>query len=233
MRQIYKGGRLEIMASNLGQQYEQKIRDLLRAKSLLPLLLETNLDGNDAGFTHKGVSYFVEVKNRTAPDFGQKGLIWERSSKNWNWREQDIVSNLYDQFGAKKHIDKNFVPRRYSVEPLHKLTLADKKYDQKQFEKRGVELKNLNLLYQFYARKKCYYIQIEGKGLYYLLQDIANLNVPRFVPELNLRLRAKTHHSSPTYAYSFFAVMTAKTSAMHQSQFDLEEKAGKFPPITK
>ena len=220
------------MASNLGQLYEQKIRNLLRTKKLLPLILESNLDGNDAGFIHKGVPYFVEVKNRTAPDFGQKGLIWEKSSKKWEWREQDVVSKLYDQFGAKKHIDKSFVPKRYSVEPLHKLTLADKKFDQKSFEKRGIVLTNLNLLYKFYARKSCYYIQIENKGLYYLLQDVANLKVPRFVPELYLRLRAKTHHSSPTYAYSFFAVMTARTPAMHQSAFDLEEKAGAFPPIT-
>ena len=219
------------MASNQGQLYEKKIRDLLRAKSLLPLILETNLGANDAGFVHRGVNYFVEVKNRTAPDFGQKGLIWDKSTKKWDWREHDVVSKLYDQFGAKKYIDKNFIPRRYSVEPLHKLTLSDKKFDQKTFEKRGILLTNLNLLYKFYARKDCYYIQIENKGLYYLLQDVANLNVPRFVPELYMRLRAKTHHSSPTYAYSFFAVMTARTPAMHQSPFDLEEKIGVFPPI--
>jgi hypothetical protein len=219
------------VASNLGQLYEQKIRGLLRAKSVLPLILETNLGNNDAGFVNNGVSYFVEVKNRTAPDFGQKGLIWEKSSRKWEWREQDVVSKLYDQFGAKKHIDKNFIPRRYTVEPLHRITLADKKYDQKSFEKRGILLTNLNLLYKFYARKSCYYIQIENKGIYYLQRDIANLNVPRFVPELYLRLRAKTHHSNPTYAYSFFAVMTARTPAMHPSPFDLEERAGKFPAI--
>jgi len=218
------------MASNLGQLYERKIRDLLRAKSILPLLLETNLEGNDAGFTHNGVSYFIEVKNRNAPDFGQKGLVWEKSTGKWKWRIHDVITDLYDQLGVIKKIDKKFVPNRYSVEPLHKLTSLQKKDDQQKFEKR-IELKNLDVLYEFYARKRCYYIQIEGKGFYYLKQDIANLNVPRFKPELTLRLRAKSHSSSPTYNYSFFAVIQAKSSGILQSTFDLEEKVGAFPPI--
>ncbi len=218
------------MASNLGQLYERKIRDLLREKSLLPLLLESNLEGNDAGFTHNGVSYFIEVKNRTAPDFGQKGLVWEKSTGKWKWRITDTITDLYDKLGVIKAIDKKFVPNRYSVEPLHKLTSLHKKDDQQKFEKR-LELENLDVLYEFYARKRCYYIQIEGKGFYYLKQDIANLNLPRFIPQLSLRLRAKSHSSSPTYNYSFFAVIQAKSSAMLQSTFDLEEKVGAFPPI--
>lgn len=221
------------MASNQGQLYEQKIRKILREKKLLPMILESGLEGNDAGFMHKGVKRFVEVKNRTAPDFGQKGLIYDRVTKKWEWRETDKVSRLYDDFGAKKHIEKNFVPRRYTVEPLHKLTLNDKKFDRKSFEKRGIPLGNLNLLYEFYKRKQCYYIQIENKGLYYLERDIAQLKVPRFVPELYLRLRAKTHHSSPTYAYSFFAVMTARTYGMKASEFDLEGRVAPFPNITQ
>lgn len=218
------------MASNLGQLYEQKIRDLLREKSVLPLLLETNLEGNDAGFTHKGVSYFVEIKNRTAPDFGQKGLEWEKSSKKWKWRITDKVTDFYDEIAVIKKIDKKFIPNRYTVEPLHKLTSLQKRDDRQKFENR-FELENLNVLYEFYARKRCYYIQVEGKGFYYLKQDIANLNVPRFKPQLSLRLRAKTHSSSPTYNYSFFAVIQAKSSGMLQSTFDLEEKIGEFPPI--
>ncbi len=215
------------MAQNLGQIYEEKVKNLLRKRNLLPLILE----GNDAGFIQKGVSYFVEIKNKTAPDFGQKGLIWDKATKKWNWREKDVVSDLYDNLGVIKQIDKNFVPKRYSVEPLDKLTEKDKQEDRRNFEKRGIPLSNLSYLYEFYARKKCYYIQIEGKGIYFLKQDIANLNVPRFVPELTLRLRAKTHHSIPVHAYSFFAVIQAKTGKMYPSTFDLEEKTGAFPAI--
>lgn len=217
------------MPLNQGQIYEEKIRHILRARNLLPDFLK----GNDAGFIQNGTDYFVEVKNLNAPDFGQKGLVWDKLSKVWNWRETDVVSQLYDLFGVLNYIDKNFIPRRHSVEPIENINEADRQFDQRNFEKSGIPLSSIGLLYEFYARKNCYYIQIESKGLFYLKQDFANLGVPVFNPPLTLRLRAKTHHSFPVHKYSFFAVIQAKTSSLITSPFDLEERVGKFPQITK
>lgn len=217
------------MPLNQGQLYEEKIRQILRARNLLPDLLK----GNDTGFIKDGIDYFVEVKNVNAPDFGQKGLFWNKSSKVWNWRETDIVSQLYDLFGVMNYIDKNFIPRRHSIEPIENISESDRQYDQRNFEKSGIPLGNIALLYEFYARKSCYYIQIESKGLFSMKQDIANLGVPVFNPQLTLRLRAKTHHSIPAHKYSFFAVIQAKINNLTISPFDLEERVGKFPQITK
>lgn len=211
---------------NLGQVYEKKIQDILQSRGLLP----DNLCGNDAGFKHNGMHFFVEVKNKTAADFGQKKLTWTKQ-KGWEWSEKDIITDLYDKLGVMKYIDKNFVPRRYTVS-AGSISMLDKRHDQQQFEKRGIQLSNPRYLYEFYARKNCYYIQIENKGLYHLKNDIANLVVPRFMPELTLRLRAKTHQSIPIYAYSFFAVIQAQTNRMAKSLYDLEEKVGAFPAIT-
>lgn len=212
---------------NRGHQYEDIIRDLLRRRKLLP----DTLCGNDAGFTHNGAPYYVEVKNRTAPDFGQKGLLWN-SASGWRWRRDDIITDLYNHLGVIGLISSNFIPRRYSV-PEGSLTPQDRSHDQKQFERSGIALKNVNYLYEYYARKQCFYIQVEGLGFYYLKQDVAGLNVPRFEPELTLRLRAKTHHSFPIHKYSFFAVIQAKTNVLLPSVYDLEGKVGEFPPIRK
>lgn len=211
---------------NLGQQYEKKIQEILESRELLP----DNLCNNDAGFKHHGTNFFVEVKNKTAPDFGQKKLTWTKQN-GWEWSVKDIITDLYDNLGVMKYLDKNFVPRRYTVS-ANSISMLDKKYDQQQFEKRGIVLDNPRYLYEFYARKNCYYIQIENKGLYYLKNDSANLIVPRFKPELTLRLRAKTHNSIPIYSYSFFAVIQAKTNGLLRSAYDLEEKVGIFPAIT-
>lgn len=217
------------MPLNQGQLYEEKIRQMLRARNLLP----NTLKSNDAGFVQNGIDYFVEVKNINAPDFGQKGLIWDKLSKRWNWREIDVVSQFYDSFGVMNYIDKNFIPRRYSIEPIENINESDRQFDQRNFEKSGIPLGNIALLYEFYARKGCYYIQIESKGLFALKQDIANLGVPIFNPQLTLRLRAKTHHSFPVHKYSFFAVIQAKINTLIISPFDLEERVGRFPRITK
>lgn len=211
---------------NLGQVYEKKIQDILESRGLLP----GDLCGNDAGFKHHGMDFFVEVKNRTASDFGQKKLTWTKQ-KGWEWSEKDIITDLYDKLGVIRYIDKNFVPRRYTVS-ANSISMLDKRHDQQQFEKRGIILDNPRYLYEFYARKNCYYIQIEDRGLYHLKNDIANLIVPRFMPELTLRLRAKTHQSIPIYSYSFFAVLQTQTNRMAKSLYDLEEKVGAFPAIS-
>lgn len=211
---------------NLGQQYEKNIQEILRSRDLLP----DHLCQNDAGFKHNGMIFFVEVKNETAPDFGQKKLNWTKQH-GWQWSEKDEITDLYDRLGVMRYIDRNFIPRRYTVS-ANSITMLDKRFDQQQFEKRGIVLDSAKYLYEYYARKNCYYIQIENKGFYHLKSDVANLVAPRFEPELTLRLRAKTHQSIPIYSYSFFAVIQAKTSVMINSPFDLEEKVGKFPPFT-
>jgi len=61
---------------NRGQIYEDHIKSLLKERNLLP----DSLHENDAGFIHNGVVYYVEIKNQNAPDFGQKGLIWDNTN---------------------------------------------------------------------------------------------------------------------------------------------------------
>jgi len=210
---------------NKGQKYEQGIQRRLIDLGYLP----DDLKGNDAGFIHLGMPYFLEVKNKKAPDFGQKGIIWNRET-GWEWRQPDIITEMYNSIGAIRHINENFIPRRYSI-PQKEITQSDKKYDQQSIKKSGIELNDPDLLFEYYARKQCYYIQIEEKGFYYLKEDIAELNVPQFKPKLSFRLRAKTHNSLPIYNYSFFAVINVYVANYPRSKFDIEEKVGVFPPI--
>ncbi len=212
---------------NLGQKYEIKIREILKQQRILP----NNLSGNDAGFIHKGKDYFIEVKNKRAPDFGQRGLKWNQEN-GWEWRIKDEISDLFDEFGAREKINKDFIPRRHTI-PQEELTIRDKQYDQEKIKKSGITIDDINPLYEYYAEKDCYYLQIERKGFYYLKKDVANLKVPQFKADLTFRLRAKTHHRSPIYAYSFFAVLNVYTRNITISDYDLEEIVGKFPPIEK
>ena len=213
------------MPFNQGQLYEQDIRNILKSRNLLP----SDLKGNDAGFIRNHVDYFIEVKNKIAHDFGQKRVNYDPLTKQWSWGEKDIVTDLYDAIGVIGKI-KDFEPRKYTV-PTDRFTKADKIFDQGEFKQNNITLDDTSYLYEFYARKGCYYIQIEGKGFYYLKTDAAALTVPQFKPELNLRLRAKTHHSTPAYDYSFMVVLETRTKDMLASPFDLEGKVGAFPSI--
>jgi hypothetical protein len=210
---------------NKGMEYENKIRNILILKGLLP----TNLKGNDVGFTHKGKDYYVEVKNTSAPDFGQKRVRWKQG-RGWYWARDDVVSELFDKYDILDEINPKFIPRRHSKSE-DKITKRDKIYNQKRFEKGGITFEDSSILYDYYARKNCHYIQIEDLGFYCLREDPANLGAPQFKPVLKLRFRAKTHHSHPIYAYSFFVVIQTK-GKIEISDFDLENKVGVFPNIT-
>lgn len=210
---------------NRGQKYERRVLDKLSYLGLLP----DNLYGNDAGFIHWGKEYFLEVKNATAPDFGQKGLVWDQSN-GWTWRITDHITDYFDRINLIAFIDPEFIPQRYTKQP-NMITIEDKHFDQENFEVPNIPINDVELLYEYYARNGCYYIQIENKGFYYLKEDIASLGVPKFMPKLSLRLRAKTHHSNPIYNYSFFAVIRLQSRSFKNSPFDIDEKVGCFPNI--
>ncbi|HEX9929228.1 MAG TPA: hypothetical protein VGB02_11885 [Pyrinomonadaceae bacterium] len=218
---------------NKGLEYEKKIRELLMARELLPAHLLGKLikTGNDAAFVHKGKGYFLEIKNETAPDYGAKKIIYKPDTGKWAWNEIDEMSDLFDEIGVLNKIP-SFVPRKH-VKPDLQLTAEDKKFDLKNFTHIiQLGIVGANLLHEYYAKKRCFYIQVEGKGFYHLLEDRAELGVPKFNPVVNLRLRAKTHSSTPIHNYSFRVIILGLRQTILASPFDLE-KGTKFPPIDK
>jgi hypothetical protein len=218
------------MARNLGLTYEDRIISILEERGLLPFELKTNLQGNDAGFRHNGLDRYLELKNKTDTDFGQKGLKWN-SQDGWEWKELDVITEMYSEIGILRQIGKQFRPNLYTVSKFD-FTLQHRILDQRAFEKQ-IDLSGADYLHKFYARKNCFYIQVENKGFYYLERDIANLGVPRFDPTLRLRLRAKVRNSFPAYNYGFFATLKVNKRSIRKSDFDIEEKMGRrFPPFT-
>lgn len=215
---------------NQGLEYERKIKDILVAKGVLPpyLLGRLTSEGNDAGFVHLGKQYFLEIKNRTAPDYGAKKIVYDAANKAWKWNEPDTMSNLFDNLGVLNQIAK-FEPRKY-VKADNLLTQADKEYDRTQFEKTISGISGATLISDYYAKKNCFYIQIEGKGFFHLLDDRAGLNVPKFLPQISLRLRAKPHSSIPIHNYSFRVVIQGVRRTILPSTFDIEDDK-RFPPI--
>lgn len=217
---------------NKGLHYEGKIRDILIARRVLPLQLLGKLTPtqNDAGFVHKGKEYFLEVKNETAPDYGAKQIIYDPKRKKWKWNTRDSMSDFFDKVGVLRQIPK-FVPRKY-VKDDKALNDRDKRFDRNNFKQKiDLKLAGARVLHNYYARKNCFYIQIEGKGFYHLLDDRAGLGVPQFIPSVVLRLRAKTHSSTSIHSYSFRVVITTSRQTFGNSKYDIE-KSRNFPPIS-
>ena len=223
--------------NNRGLMYETTIKNILMQRKLLSSALSVKLTAteNDAGFVHNDQEYYLELKNSSAPDYGARQIDFNPINHSWQWNGNDAMTKIFDSIGILQKI-KNFTPRKFIIEDKH-LTEADKRFDRSNFASRipetDLNLQNLGtsgakILHEYYAKKDCYYIQIEGKGFYYLLNDPANLGVPQFIPQVAFRLRAKTHGSARISNYSFRVVITAARNTFISSSFDLEDPK-RFP----
>ncbi|HSK70425.1 MAG TPA: hypothetical protein VK892_01930, partial [Pyrinomonadaceae bacterium] len=141
----------------------------------------------------------------------------------------DSITHMLDAHAVLNNIPV-FEPRKYVI-PDASLTKADRDFDRRQFSK-IIELgaSGAYLIHKYYAEKRCFYIQVENKGFYHLINDPAGLGVPQFNPAVSLRLRAKTHSSEPIHNYSFRAVLTGNMKSITPSPYDICD-ASKTCPI--
>ena len=215
---------------NKGDAYEYKIYDICQREKILPPNFKRAgaSDKSDIKILHKNVEYNVEIKADENADYGQKYLRWEKDT-GWKWSIKDEITDLFDLINVKKFINKSFNPRKFS-KTREKITINDKKHDQKNFERPDI-LCPIENLFTYYKNKDCFYLQLENYGFYHLEKDIANLGTKKFDGQISLRLRAKTNHSKPIYRYSFLAVMKLSKKPT-KSDWDFEERDGrKFPKI--
>ena len=217
---------------NKGDEYEDKITNILIDKQILPK------DYQRAGASHKSdivVPYNnkkinIEIKNKSkGADYGQKELKWS-NEKKFYWTDKspnDPIVKLYNKLNIiEKYLDKDYVPRRYSID-ISKLTKVDKQYDLDMCKKTfPIPLKALEI---YYENKKCYYIQIEKSGFYHLTKDIFKLGTPKYDGKIGLRLRTKTRSSKKIYMYGLLGKI-ALLEKPTPSHLDIEELDGReFP----
>ncbi|HSK71653.1 MAG TPA: hypothetical protein VK892_08160, partial [Pyrinomonadaceae bacterium] len=74
---------------NRGLAYEAEIREDLRKRGIMPLHLfgKCTQFGNDAAFAFSGQDYFLEIKNKTAPDYGARKIVYEKIPGIWRWND--------------------------------------------------------------------------------------------------------------------------------------------------
>jgi hypothetical protein len=185
-----------IVGYNKGDKYEDKITKILINKQLLSKDYKRAgaSDKTDIDFIFDKKNFNIEIKADENADYGQKYLKWNKDN-GWTWSKNDNVIEMYSNMKIiETYIDSSFIPRKFTKEKLL-ITNKDKVYDQKKFEKPNIEIP-LNTLFEYYAEKKCFYIQLQNHGLYYMREDINNLGVPQFDGAISLRLRAKTIYST-------------------------------------
>ena len=228
------------MAGEKGRQYEIKCNTKLLKSNLLPKPLSyyggSDNTAPDGEFIYKNKIYKVEYKLDLKADFGQATLDYDKKNKRWyvtgkKTKEGLQIQELMRGAGVEKLINSNLgwkksgIPNKFSVEN-GKVTRNQAKEDYEEFSNKYVKI-DKNAVNKYYAEKDTFYIQIGKYGLYYMQSNPANLDIPKFQPELRVRMRLKAGGSGLSgndyYNYRFTCALQIVNTAIKKSSYDIEK----------
>ena len=232
------------MADQKGFLYEAAIHTKLKNKGLVPLGFQpakTNPNLPDGKFIYNGVTYNLEVKlNFEQTDFGQGTLDY--TPDGWvlggvqefkadgvtpraGYAAAEKMRQLLRAIGTEQFANRKWgfkrVPNKIKIPNDSNFTLAMKNEDYKNYpsEFKPIDKKSI---WDYYAVKNTYYIQIGGYGLYYMDANPANLPIPQFDVTARLRIRMKPSQSYPVYSYGFKTAILVQTKPQ-KSTMDLDK----------
>ncbi len=210
-------------ASKKVQEYEQQVVDALDAVGIQGSMPEAHADatGPDAEFVIDEQPYYLEIKLNTKAQMGDKAVGYSPKTGKFTLNKEAYDDAVYIQIGkvlkaGEKNIRNWLEALKDPARPTSMAWETDdinalnwKTTSRKFFPAQEAGLQNAasfgygkgkpkielpsNFVNRMYASKGIYYIQIGGKGLYYMGEDVANLGVPEFGGEITLELRPRAN----------------------------------------
>ena len=217
------------MAGQRGFLYEGRVFNKLKSKNLVPAgVTPAGPDASkpDAVFLFNKQKYNLEVKLDLATDYGQgtldyKNGAWELGGANT--KEAIEMRKILTTVGAVKFANTSWgyqgAPNKGTIENKD-ITEEMVREDYRRFTDKFLSVP-LSSLYNYYAAKDTYYIQIGGYGMYYMAANPGNLPVPKFNGALRLRIRLKRGGSTPIYNYRFTTALQV-TQKPSKSKYDID-----------
>ena len=217
------------MAGQRGFLYEGRFFNKLKSKNLVPAgVTPAGPDASkpDAVFLFNKQKYNLEVKLDLATDYGQgtldyKNGAWELGGANT--KEAIEMRKILTTVGAVKFANTSWgyqgAPNKGTVENKD-ITEEMVREDYRRFTDKFLSVP-LSSLYNYYAAKDTYYIQIGGYGMYYMAANPGNLPVPKFNGALRLRIRLKRGGSTPIYNYRFTTALQV-IQKPSKSKYDID-----------
>ena len=217
------------MAGQRGFLYEGRVFNKLKSKNLVPFGVKPagpDPSKPDAVFLYDKVPHNLEVKLDLATDFGQGTLEYKDGA--WSLGGADTTAaeemrNILNAVGTVQFTNTSWgyqgAPNKGTVENKD-ITEEMVREDYRRFKDKFLSVP-LSSLFNYYAAKNTYYIQIGGYGTYYMASNPANLPVPRFNGAMKLRIRLKRGGSTPIYNYRFTTALQV-IQKPSKSKFDID-----------
>ncbi len=210
---------------NAGTLYEARLCGLMKEARVVQSTFNpagSNQTAPDIVFqTSTNPNENLEVKLNMAADFGQGPLVFRRGA--WQLgrvrsREMRRILTMADAVGIATREWGTTTPWRDTPGVGGKkgtLTAAQAREDYDNHPDRYVDVPT-STVFNYYADKDTYYLQIGGMGLYYMKENPSQMNVPKFDGTFQLRIRTKkagheTNSHGTEYNYRFSTALIKKT----------------------
>ena len=218
------------MAGQRGFLYEGRVFNKLKSKNLIPVgITPAGPDPSkpDAVFLYDKVAHNLEVKLDLATDFGQGTLEYKDSAWNLGGANTPAAEEMRNILNAVGTVQFTNTSWGYQGAP-NKGTVENKDFteemvleDYRRFKDKFLSVP-LSSLFNYYAAKNTYYIQIGDYGMYYMAGNPANLPVPKFNGSMKLRIRLKRGSATPIYNYRFTTALQVVQKPT-KSKFNIDQ----------
>ena len=181
------------MAGEGGRRYEQALYRKMNRAGVVPedfTPAGSDSAAPDMKFYAKNELWNLELKNASSLlDFGQSVIEYSGSS----WRlsgTNTVMVELLRGLGVEKIANEKWgVPHKRTRQSV---TVQEAIEDVQNFRDKYVKNISVNNVIRYYNSKNTYYIQIEGRGLYYMGSNPADIpEIPELSGSYKVRLRRK------------------------------------------
>jgi hypothetical protein len=152
----------------------------------------------------------IEIKKKT-PDWMQCSLKYNESSGSWTGGVRNKIpeaSKLIFQELLKDRVLFNGKIPPFLAAPITHEQWLKIKSETTDFEDTYFDCPP-GTISRLYGEKGCKYIQVHGKGLYHLGQDVCGFGVPLFECDQQMRIRTKIHGRQNTKGFCSLSVTMA------------------------
>ena len=229
---------------NAGFQYEEDLIRKLREQGFTcgdPAGPDNSKADLELTPTYKNQIIKFELKEKLSADFAQMNFDFDTSSmqftidKNKASAQKEAAMTMIgiaESFGIVREANAHWkpqknIPAKFTLSSSASLAQRKAAYtlDQKRFPDKFLSSGTAAAqeVEKYYNSKKTYYIQVKGKGLFYMGRDVEGYGCPRFsssVSESSIRIRLKPNSKSDA-RWSF--LMALKIKGLGKSTHDLDK----------
>lgn len=172
----------------------------------------------------------IEIKKGGTPDWMQLSIGYDTKEGRWKGKGRNKIPDasklIIEELIANANLFNGKIPP-FFIKPITHPAWVKLKKETDDFNDCYIDCPS-DTIRRLYLNKGCQYIQVSGKGLYHLGDDVCGFGVPIFECPQRLRVRTKVHSKRNSKGFTSLSVTVAcqpkKIKELDESPFSLDNE---------